>query len=48
MGKPDPESGATLGAENYTLEAAYVLQGIWASSGEVEQARKVTEEWLVI
>lgn len=34
--------------ENFALEAAAALQGIWATSGEPVMARAVTEKWLVI
>lgn len=36
------------GGENYALEAAYQLQGIWALSGQTELALKVTEKWLIL
>jgi len=39
------EEGAT---EDFSREAAMALQGIWATSGNVEMAREVTERWLVI
>ncbi|MCJ1479050.1 transcription factor TFIIIC subunit tfc4 [Lambiella insularis] len=34
--------------EDYALEAAYTLQGIWAASGEMHLAQKITEKYLVI
>ena len=34
--------------EELSREAAYALQGIWISSGDVDKARGVTENWLVI
>ena len=33
--------------ENFLREAAIALQAIWASNGDMESARKVTEQWLV-
>ena len=35
-------------AENFTREAAFALQGLWAASGDLDKAREVTEKWLVI
>lgn len=34
--------------ENFTREAAFALQGLWAASGDLDQARELTEKWLVI
>ena len=34
--------------EDFTLEAAFALQGIWIASGDVDKAREVTEDWLVL
>ena len=34
--------------ENFSREAAYALQGIWAASGNDDKARDITEEWLVL
>lgn len=34
--------------ESFTREAALALQGLWAISGDVENAREVTREWLVL
>ena len=34
--------------ENFTCEAAFALQGLWASNGKPDLARIVTETWLVI
>lgn len=35
-------------AEDFAVEAAYALQGLWAASGEMEKALTVTQTWLVI
>ena len=34
--------------EDFTREAAIALQVIWMASGNVDKAREVTEEWLVL
>ena len=34
--------------ENFTWEAAFALQGLWAANGKPELARTVTETWLVL
>ena len=34
--------------EKFTIEAAFALQVLWASNGEMGMARKVTEKWLVL
>lgn len=34
--------------EDFTLETAYALQGIWAANGETGRARAITEKWLVL
>lgn len=34
--------------EDFAPEAALSLQGIWAASNNTEQARQITETWLVI
>lgn len=34
--------------EDFTREAAFALQEIWIANGEVDKAREVTEEWLVL
>ena len=45
----DDSDGSNVGwAENFSREAAYALQGLYAMSGEVEKARQVTERWLVV
>lgn len=36
------------GLEDFTREAAFALQGIWVANGNVDKAREVTEEWLVL
>ena len=36
------------GAEDFAKEAAFVLQNFWAASGNMEKARELTENWLVI
>lgn len=43
---PKPNAGSS--GEDFALEAAAALQGIWATSGETVMARAVTEKWLVI
>lgn len=40
--------GLYPGVEDYTRETAIALQGIWAANGNVDKARKVTEEWLTL
>lgn len=37
-----------LTAENFTRDAAFALQGLWAACGDVDKAREVTDKWLVI
>ncbi len=39
---------SSVQAENFTREAAFALQGLWVASGDVDRAREVTEQWLVI
>lgn len=34
--------------EDYVLEAAFTLQGLWAASGEMQLAQKLTEKYLVL
>ena len=34
--------------ESYVREAAVALQGLWATSGDYQLAREVTEKWLVL
>ena len=34
--------------ENFTREAAYALQGIWATSENPELSAAITEQWLVL
>ena len=34
--------------EKFTVEAAFALQILWASNGEMGLAREVTEKWLVL
>lgn len=34
--------------EDFASEAAVILQAHWAASGNMEKARQITEEWLVI
>ena len=36
------------GGEDFGREAAIALQGFWSMSGNMERARGVTEQWLVI
>lgn len=43
-----PETSLTRSEENFALEAAAALQGIWATSGDSVMARAVTERWLVV
>ena len=31
-----------------TIEAAYALRGIWAMNGQVDEAERITERWLVL
>lgn len=40
------ESG--VGQEDFALEAAYALQGLYAIVGNMDEAKKITDEWLVI
>lgn len=35
-------------SEDFTREAAYALQGIWAMDGEVNRARQLSETWLIM
>lgn len=35
-------------AEDFTLEAAVALQGIWAMAGELDKARQLSEAWLIV
>lgn len=39
---------ALVVGEDFTREAALALQMIWMASGDVDEAKKVTEEWLVL
>ena len=39
-------SGST--SEEFTREAAFALQGIWAMDGEVIRARQLSENWLIM
>lgn len=34
--------------EDFSHEAALTLQSFWAASGNIEEAREITEKWLVI
>ena len=36
------------GGEDFGREAAISLQGFWAMGGNMERARRVTEQWLVV
>lgn len=38
----------SCGGEDFGREAAIALQGLWAMGGNIERARRVTEQWLVI
>jgi general transcription factor 3C polypeptide 3 (transcription factor C subunit 4) len=38
----------TTEIEDFASHAAYALQSIWAVNGQVELARAVTEDWLVL
>lgn len=42
------EVGSEGLTEDFAVEAAAALQGIWAGNGEQSVAQKITEEWLVI
>ena len=37
---------AGSGVEDFAQEAAFALQGIWATNGNEEKALEVTERWL--
>lgn len=39
-------SGST--SEEFTREAAFALQGIWAMDGEIIRARQLSETWLIM
>ena len=43
-GKNDEEGDV----EDYGIEAAIALQGLWAANGQMELAQKITEKWLVL
>lgn len=43
-----PKASSTSSGEDFALEAAAALQGLWVTSGETAMARAVTEKWLVI
>lgn len=45
---PGDGGGGIYLPEDFTREAAYALQCLYAVSGEVEVARRITERWLVI
>ena len=34
--------------EDFAQEAAYALQCLWAAAGNMEKAREVAEEWMVL
>ena len=34
--------------DDFSREAAFALQGLWATSGHHEKARQLTKDWLVI
>lgn len=42
------DEGSESNLEDYAQEAAFTLQGIWATSGRTELAQAVTEKWLVV
>ena len=42
------ERGDETNSENFAAEAAFALQHILAISGQQEEARSITEEWLVL
>lgn len=37
-----------LTTENFTRDAAFALQGLWAACGDLEKAREATKKWLTI
>ena len=46
--KATADNGDVGWTEDFSREAAYALQGLYAMSGEVEAARLITERWLVV
>ena len=42
------DEGLESSLEDFAQEAAFTLQGIWATSGRMDLAHAVTERWLVI
>lgn len=48
IGRHLQHMGPDHGFEDFTLEAAYALQGIWTAIGDMDKAREVTEQWLVL
>lgn len=48
IGRHIEHIGTDHAIENFSREAAYALQGIWAASGDDDKARDITEQWLVL
>ena len=42
------ENGGEDNIENYGIEAAIALQGLWAANGQMDLARYITQKWLVL
>lgn len=41
------ETNCSRISKNFTNEAALALQGIWVANGDIDKARRVTQEWLI-
>lgn len=48
LSQASDDEGLESNLEDFAREAAFTLQGIWATSGRMELAHAVTGRWLVI